>query len=398
MSAPKHALLSASSAARWLHCPPSARLTEGMPDTAGPSAAAGTLAHAVAELKLRKRFVRGVGPQKYRAAMKRFGEEHARLAAEHGEGAIGTWTEMERATDEYLEAVNEIAMAYPSLPYVALEQTVDFSPWVPDGFGTADALILGDGTLHVVDFKFGRGVAVEAEGNPQMRLYALGALERYRLIYGVNAVRMTIVQPRNGGVSHAEPMAVPALLAWAETYVKPRAALAAKGEGDFAPGEWCRFCKAKATCRARSDASLALEGFERRKPPLLTDAEVGEALRRAHDLKSWLTDIEDYALGTLLAGGDIPGWKAVEGRSVRAWTDQEAAFQAAKAAGIDEALLYKRVPVTLAALEKDIGKAAFAPLLPYVTTPPGKPTLAPESDRRKAITARPSAEEDFGGR
>lgn len=369
-----------------------------MPDTAGPSAAAGTLAHAVAELKLRKRFVRGVGPQKYRAAMKRFGEEYARLAAEHGEDVIGTWTEMERATDEYLEAVNEIAMAYPSLPYVALEQTVDFSPWVPNGFGTADALILGDGTLHVVDFKFGRGVAVEAEGNPQMRLYALGALERYRLIYGVNAVRMTIVQPRNGGVSHAEPMAVPALFAWAETYVKPRAALAAKGEGDFAPGEWCRFCKAKATCRARSDASLALEGFERRKPPLLTDAEVGEALRQARNLKGWLADIEDYALGTLLAGGDIPGWKAVEGRSVRAWTDQEAAFQAAKEAGIDEALLYKRVPVTLAALEKDIGKAAFAPLLPYVTTPPGKPTLAPESDRRKAITARPSAEEDFGGR
>lgn len=397
MSPGKHALLGASSAARWLHCPPSARLTENMPDKAGPSAAAGTLAHAVGELKVRKRLVSGVGPQKYRAAMKRFREEHARLVDAHGEDAIGAWAEMERATDEYLEAVNEIAMEHTSLPYVALEQTVDFSQWVPDGFGTADALILGDGLLHVVDFKFGRGVAVDAEGNPQMRLYALGALHRYNLIYGVNAVRMTIVQPRNGGVSHAEPMAAPALLAWAETYVKPRAALAAKGEGDFAPGEWCRFCKAKATCRARSDASLALEGFKRRKPPLLTNEEVGEALTRGRDLKNWIADLEDYALSELLTGGEVPGWKAVEGRSVRAWTNQEEAFRAAIAAGIDEAVLYKRVPVTLAGLEKDIGKAAFAPLLPYVTTPPGKPTLAPESDRRAAITARPSAEEDFGG-
>lgn len=397
MSPGKHALLGASSAARWLHCPPSARLTENMPDKAGPSAAAGTLAHAVGELKVRKRLVSGVGPQKYRAAMKRFREEHARLVAAHGEDAIGAWAEMERATDEYLEAVNEIAMEHTSLPYVALEQTVDFSQWVPDGFGTADALILGDGLLHVVDFKFGRGVAVDAEGNPQMRLYALGALHRYNLIYGVNAVRMTIVQPRNGGVSHAEPMAVPALLAWAETYVKPRAALAAKGEGSFAPGEWCRFCKAKATCRARSDASLALEGFGRRKPPLLTNEEVGEALTRGRDLKNWIADLEDYALSELLTGGEVPGWKAVEGRSVRAWTDQEEAFRAAIAAGIDEAVLYKRVPVTLAGLEKDIGKTAFAPLLPYVITPPGKPTLAPESDRRAAITARPSAEEDFGG-
>lgn len=222
-----------------------------MPDTAGSSAAAGTLAHAVAKLKLRKRFICGVSSQKFRASMKHFGEEHARLAVEHGENAIGTWTELERATDEYLEAVNEIAKAYSSMPYMVLEKMVNFSRWVPDGFGTADVLVIGDDKLHVVDFKFGRGVAVEAEGNPQMRLYALGALERYRLIYGVDTVCMTIVQPRNGGVSHAEPMAVPALLAWAETYVKPRAALAAKGEGDFAPGEWCRFCKAKAICRAR---------------------------------------------------------------------------------------------------------------------------------------------------
>lgn len=378
-----HAVLGASSALRWLHCTPSALLTADMPDTAGQYAAEGTLAHAIGELKLRKRFVAGIGPRKYQAELKKLQADPLYAP------------EMDHTTDAYLDAVNDIAMALPELPYVALEQRVDYSEWVPEGYGTADCVVIGDGVLHVVDYKHGKGLQVSAEDNPQMRLYALGAYKRYTMMYQIDRVRMTIVQPRNGGVSHAPEMPISELVKWADDYVKPRAALAAEGKGEYVPGDWCRFCKARATCIARSDHNLSLERFDRALPPLLPDDVVGDILLRAQDLKSWLSDLEEYALSALLDGRAIAGWKAVEGRAVRAWTDQEAAFKAAKAAGIDEAILYKRVPVTLAALEKDIGKKAFAPLIPYVTTPPGKPTLAPETDRRPAITNRPTAEDDF---
>lgn len=378
-----HALLGASSAHRWLNCPPSARLTADMPDTAGAAAAEGTVAHKLAELKLRKYFF-PMGPRQYSAAAKKIQADPLYTP------------EMESATDEYKDAINEISLTFADKPYIALEQQVDFSWIVPDGFGTADCILIGDGILHVVDFKYGKGVPVSAEDNPQMRLYALGAWARYALAYAINRIRMTIVQPRNGGVSHAEEMTIGELEAWAEEYVKPRAQLAAEGGGEYAVGDWCRFCKARATCRARSDYNLSLEGFQQAKPPVITNDEVGDALRRARDLVSWLSDLEEYALTALLTGDEIAGWKAVEGRAVRAWTNQEAAFKAAKAAGIEEAILWERKPVSLAALEKAVGKKAFEPLTPYVTVPPGKPTLAQETDKRPAITNRPTAEADFG--
>jgi hypothetical protein len=377
-----HALLGASSAKRWLSCPPSARLTESMPDTAGVAAEEGRVAHALGELKLRKFFF-PMSLRTFNAALKKIQADKLYCP------------EMESATDEYKDAVNEISLTFSDKPYIALEQQVDFSDIVPDGFGTADFIAIGDDVLHIADYKHGKGIQVDAEDNPQMRLYALGALRRYDLAYPIKRVRMTIVQPRNGGVSHAEEMTVEELEAWATGYVKPRAQLAADGTGEYGVGDWCRFCKAKATCRARSDYNLSLEGFKRKMPPMITNDEIGDALRRALDLKSWLSDLEEYALSALLSGAEVAGWKAVEGRAVRAWTDQEAAFAAAKAAGIDEAVLYKRLPVTLAALEKDIGKKAFAPLTEYVTTPPGKPALAQSSDHRPAITARPTAEDDF---
>lgn len=383
MPSESHALLGASSAHRWLNCPPSARLTADMPDTAGVAAAEGTVAHRLAELKARKHFF-PMSPAKYRAEAKKIQADPLYTA------------EMESTTDEYRDALNEISLAFHATPYVALEQQVDFSDVVPGGYGTADCIMIGDGVLHIVDYKHGKGVPVSAEDNPQMMLYALGAFNRYSMFYDIQCVRMTIIQPRNGGVSHAEEMSVEDLQAWATTYVAPRAKQADEGGGEFAVGDWCRFCKARATCRARAEHNLSLEGFEKAKPEQLTNDEIGDALKRALDLKAWLSDLEEYALSALLAGEEIAGWKAVEGRAVRTWTDQEAAFAAAKAAGIDEAILWERKPVTLAALEKAIGKKAFAATLSeYVTTPPGKPALAQSSDPRPAITARPTAADDF---
>lgn len=378
-----HAILGASSAERWLNCPPSALLTANMPDTTSDYAAEGTLAHRLGELKLRKRFVSGFGPKSFKAEMDK-------LKAD-----LLYTPEMDHATDEYLDAVNEIAMAFPETPYVALEQQVDFSDWVPEGYGTADCILIGNGILHVVDYKHGKGVPVPAESNPQLMLYALGAYVRYCLFYDIQQVRWTIVQPRNGGVSETPERTVADLLSWAENCVRPRALTAANGEGDYCPGEWCRFCKASATCRARSDRNLSLEEFHAVLPALLAPSELGDILTRATDLNSWLSDVEKYVLSALLRGEEVPGWKAVEGRAVRVWTDQEAAFKAAMEAGTPEAVLYERRPVTLATLEKVMGKKAFQVLAPYVHIPPGKPTLAPESDKKPAITTRPTAEEDF---
>ena len=214
---------------------------------------------------------------------------------------------MEHTTDEYLDAVNEIAMAFPEVPYVALEQAIDYSIWVPDGFGTADCILIGNGILHVVDFKNGKGTPVPADDNPQLMLYALGAYARYCQFYDIQTVRWTIVQPRNGGVSETPEMTVPSLLNWAENYVRPRAEMAHKGEGPYNPGPWCKthYCKARATCRARSDYYLAMEGFHAALPALLAPSELGDILFRATDLKSWLSDIEEFVRAALLRGEKI---------------------------------------------------------------------------------------------
>jgi hypothetical protein len=378
-----HAILGASSAERWLNCTPSAQLTADMPDTGSEYAAEGTLAHKIGELKLRKRFVTGIGPKKFNAEMDKLKADPLYSP------------EMDSTTDEYLDAVNEIAMALPEHPYVALEQQVDFSDWVPGGFGTADCIVIGGGILHVIDYKHGKGVPVPAESNVQLMLYCLGAYVRYGLFYDVKTIRWTIVQPRNGGVSEAQELTVEALLAWAENYVRPRAKMAAEGTGEYSPGEWCRFCKVKATCRARSDYNLSLEDFHAAPPALLFPEELGAILFRATDLKKWLSDIEVFVLSALLDGEEIPGWKAVEGRAVRTWTDQDAAFKAAMEAGTPEEMLYERRPVTLAALEKIMGKKNFQVLNAFVHIPPGKPTLAPETDKRPPVTTRPTAEQDF---
>lgn len=383
-----HALLSPSSASRWINCPPSALLNAEAGDRDTVFTREGTLAHAVAELKARKHFI-GMGPQKYGAALRKLKADEL-------------WQdEMDGHTDAYLDALKDIAATFAEMPYVALEQQVDFSEYVPEGFGTADCIMIGGEVLHIVDFKYGKGVDVSAEDNPQLKLYAMGAIEQYMAFYDIFTVRMTIVQPRIKREPDTWELPARDLLRWAEDVVKPAAALAAAGEGEFAEGDWCRWCAVRGNCRKRAEAQLDLARQDFRLPPLLTDEEVGQALTLGRRLKTWLSDLEEYALTACLNGSDVPGWKAVEGRAVRAWTDQDAAFKAAKLAGVPEEMLYKREPVSLAQLEKIMGKKEFAkvftqPKAMFVVTPPGKPTLVTADDKRKAITNKPDPEDDFG--
>ena len=398
-----HAILSPSSAKRWINCPPSAKINAEAPQKDTQYTAEGTLAHAVCELKARKYFLGGIGPRKYTQELNKW-------------KASDLWqAEMDGYTDDYLTALKDIAARYESDPYVALEQQVDFSEYVPEGYGTADCIMIGrmtpqppvaaaplsgapavGDTLNVIDYKYGKGVAVSAEENPQMMLYALGALIDYDPIYDIDRVVLTIVQPRIKAEPESWETTPEALYKWAEEVVKPAAALAINGDGEFAEGDWCRFCAIKGSCRARASANTALEDFGCRMPPELTDAEVARALTVGQRLAAWLNDLQEYALGACLDGHDIPGWKAVEGRSVRAWTDQERAFEKALREGVPPEMLYERKPVSLAALEKIMGKKPFAEkMADYVTTPPGKPTLVTADDKRSAITSRPTAKDDF---
>ena len=309
-------------------------------------------------------------------------------------------------------------MAYDTAPTVAVEVQVDFSDYVPEGFGTCDCCIIGGDLLSIVDYKHGKGVPVSAVGNPQMRLYALGALHRYAPVFGdtIKRVRMTIDQPRLDSYTTDE-ITVEELRAWGES-IKPIAQKAFSGLGEFVPGDHCRFCRGKAQCRARANINTALEDFKDcvpagawnekaeafvsaggvvngAPPPLLTDAEIGDLLERGAHLVQWYKDLEAYATEALLAGKEIPGWKLVAGRSIRTFTDQDAAIQAVIAAGYDEALVYDRKPKTLSELEKLMGKAEFAEKIGgYVTKPLGKPALAPASDKREAYSP---AAADFAG-
>lgn len=382
MSAPmQHALLSASSAEKWLNCNPSARLEEKFPESTSEYAEEGRLAHEIAELKLTKHFT-PMGPQKYANTLKRLQANPVYNP------------EMLGYTDAYLEFVQEAAHSYAAPPYITIEKRVDFSDVAPEGFGTSDCILIGGKTLHIIDFKYGKGVSVSAVQNPQMMLYAIGALSAYWMLYEIDTVRMSIVQPRLGEPSTWD-MPIVDLVKWGG-YVKPLAQLAYEGKGEFCAGEWCRFCRAKAQCRARSTTMTALEAFSNALPPLISNEEVGSILLRAQTLKSWVSDLEEYALSTLLKGEDIPGWKAVEGRSNRQFADTDAAFEVLKQAGYDEAVLYERKPITLTAVEELLKKKPFNELLgPYVIKPPGKPTLATANDKREAINLTPTPEEAF---
>jgi hypothetical protein len=376
----EHALLSASGAHKWLSCTPSARLEETLPESTSGYAEEGRLAHSIAELKVRK-FIEPMSQRTFNSQLKKLRENSLYQ------------DEMLRHTDTYLDYVSSIVHGCESAPHIAVEKKLNYSLYVPEGFGTGDCIIVGGNTLHVIDFKYGKGVPVSATENPQMMLYALGAYTEYSFLFDIWDIQMAIVQPRLDGISEYR-MAASDLLAWGES-IRPVAQRAFDGQGEFVAGDHCRFCRAKSLCRARTEFGTSLEEHRMMVPPLISNAEVGQILVRAHLLAAWVKDLEEYALNECLAGNEIPGWKAVEGRSTRQFTDQDAAFKTLTTNGVEEAMLYKREPLTLAKVEDLLGKPRFTELLSvYVNKPPGKPALAPESDRREPIK-RGSAKDDF---
>lgn len=369
----QHALLSASGAHRWLACPPSATLEAGLPESSSQAAEQGTAAHALAEWKLRRAL-------------------HDAPTTK----PASSWhdAEMDTLTDDYVAFIQERLRDVRQVcadPVVLIEQRLDFSHVVPGGFGTGDCVIIAEPTLQIIDLKYGQGVMVEAENNPQLMLYALGALHAFGSLYDITEVAVTIYQPRRANVS-TWTIPVADLEEWAEQVVKPRAALAASGDGEFAPGEWCRFCKLAPTCRTRAEANLALAKHEFAPPAELTDAEIAQVLAQLPDLKAWAADVEAHALSLAVnQGKNWLGFKLVEGRSIRKYSDESAVAQTAEAAGVD---VWDRKLKTITALERQLGKKRFSDLLGgLVVKPAGKPTLVPESDKRPALEIQSATDE-----
>lgn len=380
----QHALLSASGAHRWLHCTGSPLLEKDFPDSTSVYAQEGTLAHYLCELKLMA-YTGEITKRKLTSMKNKLMKSEL-------------WQpEMDSTSEAYLDYIKDITMSYTVKPVILIEKKVDFSRYVPEGFGTADCLILAGDTLHVVDYKHGKGVVVDADHNPQMMLYALGAMSELSLLYRFKFVHMTIVQPRVNNISEFT-MAADELIEWGEKVVKPKAEAAISGNGEFEAGDWCRFCRAKQQCKTRYEAndSLYPELSAQHDPRLITLEELGEYLKRGKDMAAWLEDMKEYALSESLAGADVPGWKAVEGRGSRAFTDTDEAVDTLIKNGIDESVLYERRVLTLAQMEKAVGKKAFGELVgDLVVKNPGKPTLVEESDKRPRITNQPTAADVF---
>ena len=360
-----HAVLSASGSHRWLNCTPSARLELEFENTGSEAAREGTAAHALCEHKLKRAL-----HMRSRRPVSDYDSD-----------------EMEECTDAYVDFVMEQYEAAKQVcedPVILIEQRLDFSCYVPDGFGTGDCLIISDDRLHIIDFKYGMGVLVEAEDNPQMKLYALGALAVYDALYDISEVSMTIFQPRRENVS-TWTVSVADLKAWAETELKPKADMAYNGEGEYLPGEWCTFCRAAVRCRARAEEKLKLAQTEFRMPPLLTDAEIEDILAVLPDLTKWANEITAYALDAALNHGkEWNGFKVVEGRSVRKYRDEAAVAEAAKEAGYKD--IYRQSLIPLTEMQRLMGKDKFEEVLGgLITKAPGRPTLVPKSDKRPAM-------------
>ena len=365
-----HAVLSASASKRWLNCPPSAKLNAEIPDITTEYAKEGTDAHELAEYKVNQ--LLGIKADNPTENLDYYNQE------------------MEDCTDRYAQYIAEQMSQYSS-PVVMVEQRLDFSRYVPGGFGTGDCIIVADDVLTIIDFKYGKGIAVEAEYNPQMMLYALGALEMFSILYDINEVKMVIFQPRIENISEFS-MPVSDLLNWAKNELRPKAELATKGEGEFCAGEHCRFCKVKATCRKRAEYNLAIAKYDFAPPDMLEDSEIEMILERADALIAWAADVKEYALSEALKGRKWNGYKVVEGRSNRKYTDEKMVAAVVKEAGKDPYSEPKILGIT--EMTKLLGgRKKFDELLSkYVCKPQGKPTLVPESDKRKEWS---SAENDF---
>ena len=370
----KHAILSASGAHRWLECTPAARLELEFKDQESTAAAQGTAAHNLCEHKLKKALhIRSKRP------VSEFNDD-----------------EMEEHSDAYVEYVLEQLEEVKKNckdPLVLIEERLDFSCYVPEGFGTADTIIIGDKSLHIIDMKYGQGILVYAEDNPQMKLYALGALASYESLYDIEEVTMHIFQPRRENVS-AWTISVDELKKWAENDLVPKAKLAFKGEGEYLPGDWCTFCRAAVKCRARADEKFRLAQSEFKLPPLLTDNEIEEILSKLSDLTKWANDIVAYATDAAVNHGkEWSGFKVVEGRSNRKYKDEDKIAEVAKANGYKD--IYRTSLITLTEMEKLMGKQKFKDILgDFIIKPPGKPTLVPLSDKRQAFNVS-SAKTEF---
>ena len=370
-----HAKLSASGASRWASCPGSVQMEEGIPDRESIYAQEGTLAHEMSELKL-KHYLdpKGFGKRKLNAAIKKLKENELYQA------------EMDSYTDTYVDFIKEKALSFPSNPYIEIEKRVDFSRWVDGGFGTCDCVLIHGSTLSIIDLKYGKGVPVSAEQNEQLILYALGAYDAFNLIYNLDKIELNIVQPRINNFSTWE-ISLTELLLWGD-YFKVQAEKALGGNGELVPSaKACKFCKARDICTARAENNLSLESEIKLKPNEIPKDKLYEYISRGEDIAKWVADLKAYALDMCLKGEDVKGLKAVAGRTSRSWTNQDEAINKLIEGGIDEAIIYDKVPLTLAKLEKALGKQQFTTLVgDMVVTSEGKPTLVFENDKRPAIT------------
>lgn len=360
----EHSDLSASASHRWLACPPSAMLEKEVPNTTNEHAEAGTAAHDLAEYKLKK------------ALKMRAKKPNSKYQDE----------EMDEYTDLYVEyclGLIEKVKDTCADPQILIEQKLDFSDFVPGGFGTGDLVIVGKGTLYVVDFKYGY-IEVSGKRNSQMMLYGLGALTLFDMLYDIDKISMTIFQPRVNNFPTDE-MTVEELLSWAEEELRPKALLASRGEGEFCAGEHCRFCRVAARCRARTLKNLEMARYEFQDPALLSDEEIAEIISVAEELSKWASDIYTYATALAInEGKEWSGYKLVEGRSRRRYTDEVAVAEAAKAAGYTD--IFKKTLLSIGELEKLMGKKKFSDILGgLVEKPKGKLTLVPDTDKRKPV-------------
>lgn len=404
-----HALVTASGYERWSHCTAAPRYEEQFPSGSSAYADEGTLAHSVCELYGRKKFT-VMTTRKFNAELKKL-------------KAHELWQdEMTKTAEAYVNYLTEKANEHNGTPYVMFEVRVDLSDYIPEGFGTCDSAMVCDDVLRITDYKHGKGVKVSATRNGQMRLYALGVLKKLYPIYGdsIKRVCTAIVQPRISEEVEEEWLDVEELRKWGEAEAKPKAQAAYLGLGTFCAGEWCRFCRGKAECRARAQYYAAFAQYADAIPEgrvteeleasteamtatpgsdgstILTDAEVADLLHRAQGLAAWYEDLQVYARDAILSGREIPGWKVVEGRKTRAFKDADKALDIMRGAGFEDAVLYERKPLTLAQLEKLAGKKKFADLMAdEIAWPPGKPILAFADDKRAAYV--PVGPGEFAG-
>ncbi|EFR92490.1 DUF2800 domain-containing protein [Listeria innocua] len=383
-----HAKLSASGSSRWLNCTPSIALEAKFPEqkNGGIFAQEGTLAHSFAELLLQK-FNGDVAKAEYARKLNRLKKNSLYDASMIDHVEVYTTIVIEKFQEAHAADKNAV---------LSIEQQLDYSEYARGGFGTGDAVIVGNGVVEIIDLKYGKGVPVSAKENSQLMLYGLGAYNAFELDYDLHTVRMTIVQPRLDDVTEFE-MEVSDLLDWAENVVKPAALLADAGKGELNPGPWCKFCRARGICKARAEANLALTSYDFKDPRLLQPIEIAKVLGQVAELKSWVEDVKSFALKEAESGGiEFPGWKLVEGRSNRRYVDAEMVQAMLELEGYSEEELLSKKLISLTDMEKLVGKKQVSAILgDLIEKPAGKPTLVVETDKRQAIKLKSDAADDF---